>query len=123
MSEEVNVKKKIVETEVVELKIEISKELFDRIESAKKDVADKRGYDITYGQYVEEAFEDFITMIDRLAQSNEQLKAALEYQQGMPQVVERETEPQDPETKEAEPAPENFYAMTSNKDVKDPMFQ
>lgn len=124
MSEEINVKKKVVEEEVVEMKITISKKLFDEIEHAKKDVAEQRGYDVTYGEYIEEAFEDFIVMIDRLSKTVQEMSAAQQYQQGMPQVVEREPEPGEAVPEEpAEPAPEAMYAHTNNKELNDPMFQ
>ena len=123
MSDEVNVKKKIVEEEIVEMKIEISKKLFEQIEAAKKDVAEKRGYDVTYGEYIEEAFDDFIVMIDQLGQKIQELSVALQYQQGVPQVVEREPEPGEKVPEEpAEPAPEQMYAHTDNRDINDPMF-
>jgi len=124
MSEEVNVKKKMVEEEVVEMKIEISKKLFDQIVAAKNDVAKKRGYDVTFGEYIEEAFDDFIVMIDQLGQKIQELSTALQYQQGLPQVVEKEPEPGEKVPEEpAEPAPEQMYAHTDNEEIKDPMFQ
>lgn len=126
MSDEVKkiTKSKVVEETVVELTIEISEKLFENIEKAKKEVADKRGYDVSYGEYIEEAFDDFLVMIDNLAKSNAELMKVVEYQNGLPQVVEREPEPGEKvEGEPPEPAPENMYGHISKDGKGDPMFQ
>jgi hypothetical protein len=56
------------EVEMIRLKdVEFSKEFFDMLEKAKKEVAAKRGYDVDYGQYIEQMTLDFIFIIDSLS--------------------------------------------------------
>ena len=63
---EVKRKKVKVEKEVVELTIQLSAEFFDNMDKAKKQVADNRGYDISYGEYIEEAMNDLVKMVGEL---------------------------------------------------------
>ena len=122
--DEVKVKKKVVEHEVVELTIEMDKQFYDNMMEAKKKVAEQRGFDITTGEYIVEAMDDMVKMIDQLSKKVNELGTALQYQQGLPQVIERESEQElEPGTPvKDEPAPEQMYAMTDNKKIKDPMF-
>ncbi len=54
------------EVEVVELKIQLSSEFFNNMDEAKKQVAEQRGYDVSYGEYIEEAINDLINMVEEL---------------------------------------------------------
>lgn len=125
MSEEVKRVKKevVVEEEVVEMKIEISAKLFDQIEKAKKEVADKRGYDISYGKYIEEAFNDFIIMIGQQNEHIQKLTAHIEAGAAIPPVVDNKAGEKSPEEKEAEAAAmEQMYGHISKSGKGDPMF-
>lgn len=58
---------KSVDKEMIKLKdIELSAEFFEMLEKSKKQIADKRGYDVSYGQYIEEMTYDFIYIIETL---------------------------------------------------------
>ncbi len=78
MADEFKRVKKQIEVDVVELNIELSAEFFDNMMKAKKQVADKRGYDITIGEYIEEAMNDLVKMVDdysyKLQQASELIK-------------------------------------------------
>jgi hypothetical protein len=116
MSEVVRETKKI-ERKVVKLEIEMDEEWFEMMDKAKKQVAEQRGYDVSYGAYIQEAMDDMVHMIEELSKA----VAAQQYQDGMPHVVEREPEPGEVVPDEpAEPAPEDMYAKTDEPDV---MFQ
>ena len=133
MVEEVKRKKKQIEVEVVELKIELSEIFFDNMEKAKKQVADKRGYDISYGEYIEEAMNDLVKMVGDLQDKVVEASAIIKRQDealGNPQsaeeferILESQKEPVDPESgeEEAEP-PEDLYAHLKENEKNDPMY-
>jgi hypothetical protein len=122
MVDEVKVKKKQIEKEVVEVTVEMDKQFFDNMMKSKADVAEKRGYDVTIGEYIVEAMDDMVRMIDDLSKKVNALGAQVQYQQGMPVVKENEQEPEPGTHVTEEPAPEGMYAKTTNKELKDPMF-
>jgi hypothetical protein len=84
MPEEPKVFTKTVEVEMVEMNIQVTKAFFDTMQKAKADVAQKRGFDITNGEYIEQAMDDMVYMIESL---HDQLTAE-QYQEGLPEVVE-----------------------------------
>lgn len=120
MTDEIKVIKK--EIEAIELKIELSKKFFEQVNKSKKEVAEKRGYDVSYGKYIEEAMDDMVKIIDQLSQRVQQLEAMLQYQGQIPQVIEKNEEPEPGTHVSEEPTPEGMYAKTTNKELKDPMF-
>ena len=128
MSEEVKRKKKVVEVDVVELTVELSEVFFNNMDKAKKQVADKRGYDISYGEYIEEAMNDLVKMVDDYAYKLEQASNLIKKQDemlGQPvySVDIPEPEPVDPETEEEEKeAPENLYAHIEEDSAKEIMY-
>lgn len=125
MSEEVKRVKKLVEVEeeVVEMKIEISGKLFDQIEKAKKEVADKRGYDVSYGKYIEEAFDDFVYMIGQMSEQIQKLTTHIEAGAAIPPVIDKKAAEKSEEEKEAEKAAmEQMYGHISPDGKDDPMF-
>ena len=117
-------KTKKVEVEVVELKIELSAEFFDNMEKAKKQVADQRGYDIEYGEYIEEAMNDLVKMVGEL-----QDKVVEASQIIMKQDAEltgpEQREPEPGEKVEGEPAavPDELYAHIIKDEDKRTMYQ
>ena len=116
MSEVVRETKKI-EKRVVKLEIEMDEDWFEIMDKAKKQVAEQRGYDVSYGAYIQEAMDDMVQMIEKLSE----FVAEQQYKDGMPKVVEREPEPGEKVPEEpVEPAPEGMYAKTDEPDV---MFQ
>jgi hypothetical protein len=88
-------KKKKVEVDVVELTIELSAEFFDNMEKAKKQVADQRGYDVSYGEYLEEALEDLVNMVEDYSNKLVEASNIIQHQDkqlGQPEEVEPEIE-------------------------------
>jgi gas vesicle protein len=79
------VKKIVSEKEVVELTIELSAEFFDNMDKAKQEVAVQRGYDITYGEYMEEALNDLVKMVGQL--SEEIQKMSMQQQQDIMSMI------------------------------------
>ena len=55
---------KSVDQEMVKIEVEFTKKFFDLMTRSKDDVAETRGYDVEYGQYIEEAIADFLKIID-----------------------------------------------------------
>lgn len=125
MSEEVKRKKKQVEVEVVELKIQLSAEFFDNMEKAKKQVADKRGYDITYGEYVEEAMNDLVKMVGELQDKVVEASQIIMKQDEALGQVEIVKEPEPGEQLEGEPGevPPELYAHIIKDEDKRTMYQ
>jgi hypothetical protein len=132
MSEEVKRVKKMVETEVVELKVELDAEFFDGMEKAKKKVADMRGYDISYGEYIQEAMNDLVKMVgelqDKVVEASEIIKKQ-DDALGNPtqeefEAIEKGEEPVDPETGEVEEnVPDELYAHIIKDEDKHTMYQ
>lgn len=116
-------KTKKVEVEVVELKIELDADFFDNMEKAKASVAEQRGYDITYGEYIQEAMEDLVTMVEeysaRLTQASDIIK---QQDEALGKPVKSEA-PVNPETKEPEEAPAELYAHIIKDEDKHTMYQ
>jgi hypothetical protein len=110
MVDEVKVKKKQIEKEVVEVTVEMDKQFFDNMMKSKAEVAEKRGFDITIGEYIVEAMDDMVRMIDDLAKKVNALNTQMQYQQGMPVVKENAEEPEPGTHVSEEPAPEGMYA-------------
>ena len=125
-------KTKKVEIEVVELKIELDAEFFDNMEKAKKQVADQRGYDVSYGEYIQEAMEDLVKMVEdysnKLIEASEIIKEQ-DNALGNPTPEEYEhikngEQPVDPETGEVESdVPEELYAHIIKDEDKRTMYQ
>jgi uncharacterized protein YpbB len=132
MAEDVKRKKVKVEVEVVELKIQLSTEFFDNMEKAKKQVADQRGYDVSYGEYIQEAMEDLVKMVEeyssKLVQASEIIKEQ-DNALGNPTPEEYEKikngeKPVDPSTGEVEEdVPEELYAHIIKDEDKRTMYQ
>ena len=116
-------KKKKVEVEVVELKIELSAEFFDNMDKAKKQVADHRGYDVTYGEYIEEAMNDLVKMVEdysaKLIKASEVIK---QQDTALAQPIE---EPEPGEEVEGAPGevPAELYAHIIKDEDKRTMYQ
>lgn len=123
MSEDVKRKNVMVETEVVELKIEVSAEFFATVEKAKKEVADKRGYDVSYGQYFEEAMNDLVAMVDEYGSKLIEASQIIQKQDEELSKPVVQGEPVDPETKEPEEAPPELYAHIIKDEDKRVMYQ
>ena len=87
------VKKSIVKEEIVELKIQLSAEFFDNMDQAKLAVAEQRGYDITYGEYIQEAMEDLVKMVGQLSEELQKMSTKSQYEQMLPQVKDNNPEP------------------------------
>lgn len=85
-------KKVVTETEVVELTIELSAEFFDNLENAKIQVAEQRGYDITYGEYIEEAMNDLVKMVGQLSEELQKMASQKSYMDMLPEVKENPKE-------------------------------
>ena len=130
MRDEVKRVKKQIEVDVVRLKVELSAAFFDNMDKAKKQVADKRGYDVTYGEYIEEAMNDLVKMVDDYSYKLQQASELIKKQDAMlgepvysVDIPEPE-EPVDPESgeEETEPAPE-LYAHIEEDSAKEVMYQ
>lgn len=85
-------KKVVTETEVVELTIELSAEFFDNLEMAKMQVAEQRGYDVTYGEYIEEAMNDLVKMVGQLSEELQKMATQKSYMDMLPEVKENPKE-------------------------------
>jgi hypothetical protein len=119
--DEIPVRKKRERTvveETVELKIELSAKFFDMMEKAKKDVAKRRGYDISYGKYIEEAMEDLVDMVKGL--EREVIKR--DYENKLPSVVDKTKEDIVPPESNEE-APEHLYGHIIEDGAKQIMYQ
>lgn len=119
---EVKRKTKKVEVEVVELKLELSAEFFDNLEKAKKQVADNRGYDVSYGEYIEEAMNDLVKMVEdystKLYQASEIIK---KQDAALPLAPEEQEEPEPGEPQPGEVPPE-LYAHLKENEENDPSY-
>lgn len=93
------IKKTVVEEEVVELTIQLSAKFFDNMDMAKMQVAEQRGYDVTYGEYMEEAMNDLVKMVGQLSEELQKMATQQSYANMLPEVVER---PKEEEKKEEE---------------------
>ena len=125
MSEEVKRKKIKVEKEVVELKIQLSAEFFDNMEKAKKQVADQRGFDISYGEYVEEAMNDLVKMVGELQEKVVEASQIIMKQDealGAAEVV-KEPEPGEELPGEPEEVPPELYAHIIKDEDRRTMYQ
>ena len=125
MSEEVKRVKKVVEVDVVELKIDLSAEFFDNMEKAKKQVADKRGYDISYGKYIEEAMNDLVKMVSELQDKVVEASHIIQEQDKALGQAEVVVEPEPGEKVEGEPSdvPDELYAHIVKDEDKRVMYQ
>lgn len=121
---EVKRKKVKVEKEVVELTIQLSAEFFDNMDKAKKQVADNRGYDISYGEYIQEAMEDLVKMVEdysaKLYQASEIIKQQDAQLPLAPEESEEEPEPGEPQPGEVPP---ELYAHIVKDEDKWKMYQ
>jgi len=129
MKEEVKRVKKQIEVDVVELSVELSAEFFDNLDKAKKQVADKRGYDVSYGEYVEEAMNDLVKMVEDYSYKLQQATELIKKQDAMlgepPAYVTDvpSEEPRDPETGEVEAdVPDELYAHIEEDSAKEIMY-
>lgn len=118
MSEEVKRKKIKVEKEVVELKIQLSEEFFENMEKAKKQVADQRGFDITYGEYIEEAMNDLVKMVGELQDKViEASQIIMKQDAELTGPAQREPEPgEEPEGEPGEVPPELYAHIIKDED-------
>lgn len=70
---------KSVEIEVVQLEIEVSKKFFDHIERSKAHVEEERKENMSYGQFLEQSYDDFLIIINQYATKiraqNEEIEA------------------------------------------------
>ena len=122
MSEEVKRVKKQVEVEVVELKIQVSDVFFNNMEKAKKQVADKRGYDVSYGEYLEEAMNDLVKMVGELSDQVVQASEIIQKQDAeLTGPGAREEKP--PEEGEPGEVPDELYAHIIKDEDKRTMYQ
>jgi len=125
MSEEIKRKKKQVEVDVVELTIELDADFFDNMEKAKKQVAQQRGYDVSYGEYIQEAMEDLVKMVEDY--SNKLIDASEIIKQqddalGNPTPEEWEKRRAKEESKEDDKeVPEELYGHLAENYDNDPM--
>jgi len=124
-------KTKKVEVEVVELKIELDADFFDNMEKAKKQVADQRGYDVSYGEYIQEAMEDLVQMVEEYSNKLIQASDIIKEQDnalGNPTPEEYEhikngEKPVDPKTGEVEEdVPAELYAHIEEDSAKEIMY-
>lgn len=128
MSEDVKRKKVQIEVDMVEMKIEVSEQFFDNMDKAKKMVADQRGYDVSYGEYIEEAMNDLVKMVDDYAYKIKEAAEIIKKQDDMlgnpgQQAVEIEQQPVDPETDEEETEPPaELYAHIEEDSAKEIMY-
>lgn len=130
MDEKVERKKKKIEVDVVKLTIELPAEFFDNMDKAKKQVAAQRGYDVTYGEYITEAMNDLVKMVesysvklkqadDIIKSQDEAISAALKAE-GV-EIVQEEL-PKDPEGQEETDAPADLYAHIEEDSAKEIMY-
>jgi hypothetical protein len=121
MSDEVVRKKKerVIIDESVELKIELSAKFFDNMDKAKKQVAEQRGYDVSYGEYIEECLDDLVKMVRKMEE--ELIKR--DFVDGLPEVVDKSEEPVEveEEPKEGE-VPAHLYAHIEEDSAKEIMY-
>ncbi len=131
MSNEVKRVMKKVEVEVVELKIQLSSEFFNNMDEAKKQVAEQRGYDVTYGEYMEEALDDLVKMVEEYSAKLIQASDIIKEQDnalGNPTPEEYKKikdgeKPVDPESGEVEEdVPESMYAHIVEDSAKEIMY-
>lgn len=117
-------KKKKVEVEVVELKIELSAEFFDNMDKAKKQVADARGYDVTYGEYIEEAMNDLVQMVEDYSAKLIQASEIIKKQDSQLPLAPQEPEEEDREPGEPQPGevPAELYAHIVKDEDKRTMY-
>ena len=117
--------KKQVEVEVVELKIELSDEFFSNMEKAKKQVADQRGYDVSYGEYIEEAMNDLVKMVGELQDKVIEASQIIQKQDEELGQVEVIKEPEPGEEVPGEPGevPPELYAHIIKDEDKRTMYQ
>lgn len=125
MSEEVKRKKVQVEVNVVELKVQLSEEFFNNMEKAKKQVADKRGFDISYGEYIEEAMNDLVKMVGELQEKVVEASQIIMKQDEALGAAEVIKEPEPGEEIEGEPGevPPELYAHIIKDEDKRTMYQ
>jgi hypothetical protein len=120
---EVKRKKVKVEKEVVELKITLDAEFFDNMDKAKQQVAEARGYDISYGEYIEEAMNDLVKMVEdystKLYQASEIIKQQDAQLPLAPEEPEEEPEPGEPQPGEVPP---ELYAHIVKDEDKRTMY-
>lgn len=125
MSDEVKKVKKQVEVEVVELKIQLDEQFFANMEKAKKQVADQRGYDVSYGEYIQEAMNDLVQMVGELQDKVIEASQIIQKQDealGAAEVVSGAVEDKDDdEPKTAEGVPSDLYAHLAENYSNDPM--
>jgi len=123
---EVKRKKVKVEIDVVELKIQLDLAFFENMEKAKKQVADARGYDVSYGEYIQEAMEDLVKMVEDYSNKLIQASDIIKEQDNAlgnpsPEEYEKIKEKKEEEPKEEEPVPEELYAHLAENYDNDPM--
>ena len=132
MSDEVKRVKKFIEIDVVEMKIQISEKFYNNMVKAKKEVADKRGYDISNGEYIEEVIDELMAMVDSYGKQLQDAAAIIKEQDdalGNPTLEEYQDmkngeKPKDPESGEDEiEAPEELYAHIIKDEDKRTMYQ
>jgi translation initiation factor IF-3 len=120
MSDVKRIKKQVVtEEEIVELKIQLSARFFDQMEKAKAAVAKERGYDVGYGEYLEECLDDLVTMVKQL----EDHIVKTDYQNQLPQVKDNnknDGKDEEAAVKEGEVPPELYGHLEENYE-NDPM--
>ena len=123
-------KKKQIEIDVVELKVEFDADFFDDMAKAKADVAQQRGYDVSYGEYIQEALEDLVTMVESYGAKLQDAAEIIKKQDnalGNPSPEEFkkiEEGPVDPKTGEVEEdVPEELYAHIIKDEDKRTMYQ
>ncbi len=122
MVKEVKRKVKKVEVEVVELKVELPAEFFDNMDKAKAEVAKMRGYDISYGEYIVEAMEDLVKMVEDLSVKVTKAKDIISGLQEVPKE-EKPLEPE-PGTEVSETeVPAELYAHIIKDEDKHTMYQ
>ena len=120
----------MVEVESVELKIEISEDFFQTMETAKKSVEDKTGREYSYGEYVEAAMNDLVQMVEEVSNKLVEASGIIQKQDdalGNPTQEEFEKiekgEPVDPESGEPEEVPPELYAHIIKDEDKHTMYQ
>ena len=94
------------------------------MEKAKKQVADKRGFDISYGEYIEEAMNDLVKMVGELQDKVIEASHIIQTQDealGQAEIVKDE-EPKAPDGEPAE-VPDELYAHIVADEDKRVMYQ
>jgi len=94
------VKKIVSKKEIVELKITLDAEFFDNMDMAKIQVAEQRGYDITYGEYIQEAMEDLVKMVGQLSEELQKMSTEKQFKSLLPEVKDNNPAPAAEETEE-----------------------